>query len=805
MNALPAQQPFTYLDPTLGAFEIRPLQVPDDIPLVRSWLRQDRAHYWGMQSMDENDLAAFYRDLPESGKGDAFIGYHQGYPVFLMECYDPARDPVGEHYTVQPGDLGMHILIAPTDTPLKGFSRAVFRGIMTFMFRQLGAQRIVVEPDTRNEAIHTLNKAVGFVYERPIELPDKTAELAFCTAAQFEATQPQRASRQTPQRRPAPRTVSDHLQPAIWEKVNRLLVRKAISELSHERVLAPDPIEGEDGRYRLFADDGTTEYRFNGRCITLDHWLVDPDSLEKWADGGQGEIDASRFILEFREQLGISEAMLPTYLEEISSTLYGSAFKHHRSSPTAEELTRADFQTVEASMSEGHPCFIANNGRIGFDALDYPAYAPESGQPVQLLWLAAHRDDTVYAGTDGLDHRNLLQDELGEGQLRRFDDQLRKDGHDPADFHLIPVHPWQWYNKLAHLFAKELAQGRLVCLGYGEDQYRAQQSIRTFFNQDQPEKRYVKTALSILNMGFMRGLSPYYMSTTPAINDFIHNLISQDPYLSETGFRILREVAGVGYMHPDFETTLDKHSPYRKMLSALWRESPIPTLKPGQRLMTMASLLHVDNDGRAVLPALMRASGLAPEDWLRRYLKAYLSPLLHCFYAHDLVFMPHGENLILVLDDQVPVRMIMKDIAEEVAIMNEEVVLSEKVQRLAVSVPEELKILSIFTDVFDCIFRFIGGLLEEQGDIGEDRFWALVAECVHDYQAAHPHMAEKFAAHDLFTPEFTLSCLNRLQLANNQQMINLTDPAANLQFAGTLKNPIAVYAKRPETVATAGD
>ena len=32
-----------------------------------------------------------------------------------------------------------------------------------------------------------------------------------------------------------------------------------------------------------------------------------------------------------------------------------------------------------------------------------------------------------------------------------------------------------------------------------------------------------------------------------------------------------------------------------------------------------------------------------------RYLDAYLAPLLHCFYAHDLAFMPHGENVILVL------------------------------------------------------------------------------------------------------------------------------------------------------------
>ena len=37
-------------------------------------------------------------------------------------------------------------------------------------------------------------------------------------------------------------------------------------------------------------------------------------------------------------------------------------------------------------------------------------------------------------------------------------------------------------------------------------------------------------------MGFMRGLSPYYMSGTPAINDFIKGLVASDPYLRDKGF-----------------------------------------------------------------------------------------------------------------------------------------------------------------------------------------------------------------------------------------------------------------------------
>jgi siderophore synthetase component len=212
--------------------------------------------------------------------------------------------------------------------------------------------------------------------------------------------------------------------------------------------------------------------------------------------------------------------------------------------------------------------------------------------------------------------------------------------------------------------------------------------------------------------------------------------------------------------------------------------------------MTMAALLHTDKHGDALIVEMIKSSGLATADWLKRYMHAYLSPLLHCFYQYDLVFMPHGENLILRFENNIPVNAFMKDIAEEIAVMNPDARLPEKAKRLAVDVPEELKILSIFTDVFAGVFRFIARILEEHGDYPAGQFWGVAAEVVRDYQLQYPELAEKFARYDMFGAEFTHSCLNRLQLANNQQMINLADPAQNLKFAGTLENPIAAYANR---------
>ncbi|MEV6202431.1 IucA/IucC family siderophore biosynthesis protein [Streptomyces sp. NPDC051771] len=584
-----------------------------------------------------------------------------------------------------------------------------------------------------------------------------------------------------------------HLTPERWAAANRALVRKGLAEFAHERLLNPQELG--ESRYRVLSDDGATEYRFTADRFALDHWQVYPESISRHRGDEQLPLDALQFITELRGALGLSDEILPVYLEEISSTLAGTAYKATKPQVPAAELARADFQAVETGMTEGHPCFVANNGRLGFGVDEYRAYAPEAASPIHLVWLAARRDRAAFTAGAGIEYDAFIRAELGDAAVDRFAGVLAGLGLDLADYLLMPAHPWQWWNKLSVTFAAEVAQQRLVYLGEGEDAYLAQQSIRTFFNTSDPAKHYVKTALSVLNMGFMRGLSAAYMEATPAINDWLAQLIESDSVLKAARFSIIRERAAVGYRHLEYEAATDRYSPYRKMLAALWRESPVERLAEGERLATMASLLHVDHAGASFAGALVKGSGLEPEAWLRGYLDAYLLPVLHCFYAYDLVYMPHGENVILVLDERGAVdRAIFKDIAEEICVMDPQAVLPPAVERVRADVPESMKLLSVFTDVFDCFFRFLGATLAAEGTVAEDVFWRAVADCVKRYQDSKPELADRFAQYDMFAETFALSALNRLQLRNNKQMVDLADPSGALQLVGDLVNPIARFA-----------
>lgn len=184
--APPSRRPapaFAYTSP--GGLVFRRLAIPADIPLIHGWFQEEHAKFWCLQGASVAEVQALYTAQLSSGFRDAHLGSLDGEPVVLAESYDPRFDQLADHYAVQPGDLGMHICVAPPRRPLRGFTRRVFRAVMDLMFDGLGAHRVVVEPDMHNERIHVLNKTFGFVYRGNVQLREKVASLALCTRADY--------------------------------------------------------------------------------------------------------------------------------------------------------------------------------------------------------------------------------------------------------------------------------------------------------------------------------------------------------------------------------------------------------------------------------------------------------------------------------------------------------------------------------------------------------------------------------------------------------------------------------------------
>lgn len=591
-----------------------------------------------------------------------------------------------------------------------------------------------------------------------------------------------------------PLTGTAPLDKTIWHKVNNRLLAKSIAELMHEQVAQPAIVaEDEDGRthFLLLTDEASVYYTFAGYKRQLDYWYIEPDSIRRHSnDGPKLATDAPLFFIELQTTFGITAFTLAHYIEELLHTLYADAFMHTRGRLSAGELAAAGYQTVEHQM-DGHPWVIVNKSRLGFNTEDHRLYAPEAHQPVQLYWIAAHKSRATFRSLDHIEEDSFFKEELSTETINTFEEVLTTHGVQAADYTFIPVHPWQWNNKLLVQYASDIAEKLLIPLGAGEDNYLPQQSIRTFYNTSHPHKHYVKTAISILSTGNIRGLSPKQMAIAPRVTNWVMNMLQEDNYLQSLGLVLLGEVATVSYTHPYYHAIADPPYQYKEFLGVLWRESAEKYLQPGERIITMASLLYVDDEGNSLVGELAKRSGLTIAAWLQAYLQVYLKPLLQIYYQHSLCVTPHGENIILVLKNDVPVRIIIKDFVDDIVLTEEakEKLPKELAEGMIASSNKDNVPLFILLGVFDAFFRYLSNVLHTYAAYDEHSFWQQVYDIIIEYQSAHPALEHKFEKYNLFTPEFKRFYINSVRLLSNayEEKTSFAIP----RKGGTLQNPLA--------------
>ncbi|TLM82895.1 acetyltransferase [Pseudarthrobacter sp. NamE2] len=169
-------------------FTFRCLDAVADAPLLHSWVTRPYASFWGMLYASVEDVVEEYTKIQASGHHHALLGLDAGVPAFLMEEYLPASSPLAGLYAVQPGDVGMHLLVAPpSNGPEAGYTTAVMDAVLGRLFAAPGVERVVVEPDARNTKIHALNERLGFQPAGVVMLPDKEALLSFCSRPDYLA------------------------------------------------------------------------------------------------------------------------------------------------------------------------------------------------------------------------------------------------------------------------------------------------------------------------------------------------------------------------------------------------------------------------------------------------------------------------------------------------------------------------------------------------------------------------------------------------------------------------------------------
>lgn len=411
------------------------------------------------------------------------------------------------------------------------------------------------------------------------------------------------------------------------------VLRQLAAALMYERIVDVHTADGPGGTTFTWIAGGQ-RWRARGRLGPFERPRLAPGSVE---------IEV-RDVWRAGEAAVLARALGGSHAEAFAAELEATVASGGRR--PARQRRDLDFAALEGAIDEGHPYHPSFRALIGFGPEDRRRYG-QGAAPFRLVWLIARRERLRQEG-DAV-RPGFLRSALGEAGWRAARRMLAARGEPIAAWGGLPVHPFGW-PALKRRYAAEIARGEIVPLDAG-DRYTVSQSIRTLLDVDRPAASNVKLPLDVTHTSVRRTLAPHTVLAAPGVSDFLGRIVAGDPaFRARLPLAILPEHAAV---------VLDREADGAELRGAIWRRSALSLLAPGERAIPFTALALCEDDGRPFLDAFVARHGLSA--WLDRLIAVAVLPVWHLLVAHGVTSEAHAQNLVLVVRDGWPVRIVLRD------------------------------------------------------------------------------------------------------------------------------------------------
>jgi L-2,3-diaminopropanoate---citrate ligase len=328
---------------------------------------------------------------------------------------------------------------------------------------------------------------------------------------------------------------------------------------------------------------------------------------------------------------------------QIASSVEATARYLRYDPPPPPTEPRSLTRHAEQSLVYGHPFHPIPKSSRGFGA-DLARYAPELGAAFPLHWFAVHPSLLVERRVAPGTWIPAAVDKLARTLLR----------HDRHDYPLLPAHPWQagYLARQPHV-ATLLSEGRLVALGPLGGPVYPTSSVRTVCDPAFPTAWKLPLHVQITN--FVRTNPLPHLIRAADASALVAELASG---WHHEGFGVLIE-CGYRTIDPDV-IGADLAADF----AVLFRENPFTDGRAAPRVV--ASLLEERSGTVPDLIHEVRRAGRSTSaghvaEWLRRYLRISLVPLLEVFDEDGVSFEGHVQNSLLHTEHGWPARFWVRD------------------------------------------------------------------------------------------------------------------------------------------------
>ena len=549
--------------------------------------------------------------------------------------------------------------------------------------------------------------------------------------------------------------MKNNINQALLEQCHKELIAKFIEELHYEEILK---LEKNNDEFSLTLTK--SKYYFKGEIGFWNHIWVNPVSL-KTQDSSNSFISAIEFIKELNEFLKMDHQTLAQFIEEANQTIYCDyQLKLRDNEPY--DLLSLNFTQLE-QLSYGHPKLLLNKGRLGWSTEDLKNYAPEYSPFFKLIWVAIKKDHVSFSMDPNFCYEKLLN----ENEIN-FNDER---------YIIMPVHPWQWNKYIKVQFFEELAKKEMIYLGYKGEDHTPQVSIRTLSSRLSYD---IKTSLSILNTSCVRGIPAKYITSSSQLSYKMHQIISSDEYLTNT--LILKEVFAAHFKDSHFSELGKASYRYHELLGCVIRESVESKLNSFEKAISTASLL-IKSKGKHLFELLIEDSKLSSSEWIKQYFKTVVLPLYHLQLKHGLGLVSHGQNIILILKESIPYKLIIKDFHGDLRISKDSIHLDASEFSTLERLESKHLIHDLYTGHFVSFLRFLSRKMHETNTLKEKEFYLALNEQIKAYEKTYG----KNESISLLKEEFEKVLINKVRFVVGYNEI-ATRPLPIL--GENIKNPI---------------
>jgi siderophore synthetase component len=322
----------------------------------------------------------------------------------------------------------------------------------------------------------------------------------------------------------------------------------------------------------------------------------------------------------------------------------------------------------EQAVVDGHPLHPCARVRGGMTVDELFAYAPEWADEVAIRIVAITRSSIIQSSISqrsfgGRPMTALLRywhPEVADAA----DAHLRGIRRDPADYELLPVHPWQLCRALDDRYADALADGRVIAIPGARVLARPLLSLRTLAPVTDRRAAHIKTAVDVRLTTATRVISPATAHNGPMMSELMVEICRREQGFGGQ-FISLAELASGSYRPAPGEPVGGAAS-----LAAIARESPERHTGAGEIALPAAALAaRSPRSERSLLADVLddvaSMDRRSRSDIAARFLASYCDCMLPALFAllsrWGVALEAHGQNAVMVLRNGLPVRLIYRD------------------------------------------------------------------------------------------------------------------------------------------------